>query len=175
MAPFPNPGPSVTGGIAFASLPSRLRLRMNRNMRNATRQETATTDAITMPAMAPEARCEDEVEALGLPEGLDSCKAGLEALGLLDGLDPSKDEDVVASVPDQQICSRLREMDIPLDEIVDEVAEMLLGDDLGRLLEDVDEDSTALALAIETFAFGLSKLVRQTLIWFLVCVQSSYS
>ena len=53
--------------------------------------------------------------------------------------------------------------------------EMLLRDVASRLLEDVDEDSTALACAIETFAFAFAKLLSQTLIWFLACVQSSYS
>ena len=42
-----------------------------------------------------------------------------------------------------------------------------------ELLEDVDEDSTALASAIETFAFALAKFVSQMLIWFLCCVQLS--
>ena len=59
---------------------------------------------------------------------------------------------------------------------MDEVLEMLLRGVASRLLlEDVDEDSTALASAIETFAFALAKLLVQTLIWFLVCVQRSYS
>ena len=48
---------------------------------------------------------------------------------------------------------------------MDEVLEMLLRGVASRLLlEDVDEDSTALASAIETFAFALAKLVVQTLI-----------
>ncbi len=46
----------------------------------------------------------------------------------------------------------------------DEVLEMLLRVATPRLLEDVDEDSTALASAIETFLFALAKLVLQTLI-----------
>lgn len=52
--------------------------------------------------------------------------------------------------------------------IVDEVVVILLKGVSSRLLEDVDEDSmedsTALASAIETFAFALAKLVVQTLI-----------
>ena len=52
--------------------------------------------------------------------------------------------------------------------IGDEVVEILLKGVAPRLLEDVDEesmeDSTALASAIETFAFALAKLVVQTLI-----------
>ena len=48
------------------------------------------------------------------------------------------------------------------------MVEILLKDVASRLLEDVDEDlmedSTALASAIETFAFALAKLVVQTLI-----------
>ena len=47
---------------------------------------------------------------------------------------------------------------------MDELLEMLLRGVASRLLEDVDEDSTALASAIETFAFALAKLVSQTLI-----------
>ena len=47
---------------------------------------------------------------------------------------------------------------------MDKVLEMLLRDVACRLLEDVDEDSTALAFAIETFAFALPKFVVQTLI-----------
>lgn len=47
---------------------------------------------------------------------------------------------------------------------MDEVLEMLLRGVALKLLEDVDEDSTALASAIETFAFALAKLVLQTLI-----------
>ena len=42
-------------------------------------------------------------------------------------------------------------------------------------LAEVDEDSMAFASAMETFAFGLAKLVTQTLTWFLFCVQLSYS
>lgn len=44
------------------------------------------------------------------------------------------------------------------------MVEMLLRDVTSRLLEDVDEFSTALASAFETFAFALAKLVSQTLI-----------
>lgn len=90
-APYP-----FIGGIAFGLLPCLL-ARMIPTLRNPTRQETATTAAITMLAMAPEARSEDD----------------LEALGLLDGLDTSKDEDAVASALDQQMGSRLWEMGIP--------------------------------------------------------------
>lgn len=70
---------------------------------------------------------------------------------------------------------QLGEMAIPFDGIVDRTLEMLLIDVASRLPDDVDEDSTALASAIETFAFALAKFVLHTLIWFLVCVQSSYS
>ena len=52
--------------------------------------------------------------------------------------------------------------------VADEVVEILLNGVVAGLLEDVDEDvmedSTALASAIETFAFALAKLVVQTLI-----------
>ena len=104
--------------------------------------------AITMPAMAPEDRLEDD----------------LEALGLFDGLDTGKDGDVVASALDQQMGLRICEIDIPLDGIVDKVLEMLLREVAPWLVDDVDEDSIALASAIETFAFALAKLVVQTLI-----------
>lgn len=89
--PFPTKGgpcPSVIGGIAFAPLPWLLLARM---IPNPTREETATTTPITMPAMAPEDRCEDDLEAVGLLDGLDSGEDDPEALGLLD---------VVASAPD---------------------------------------------------------------------------
>lgn len=66
-------------------------------VRSPTRQKRATTTAITMPAMAPEDRCEDD----------------LEALGLFDGLDTGNDEAVVASALDQQMGLRICEMDIP--------------------------------------------------------------
>ncbi len=69
---------------------------------NHIRQETMTTAAITMPAMAPEDRCEDGLETWGLLEGLESGDDDLEVLGLLDGLDGSEDEEVLASAPDQQ-------------------------------------------------------------------------
>lgn len=132
---------------------------------NATRQETATTTTMTMAAMAPEDRCEDDLDAWGIADGLDPGKNDLEALGLVDGLDTIEIEDVVASAPDQRMDSRLWGMGgIPLDGIMDEVLEMLLGAVGCRLLVDVDEDSTALASAIETFAFALAKLVQQTLI-----------
>ena len=60
---------------------------------------------------------------------------------------------------------------------MDEALEILLRDVAlaPGPLEDVDEDSTAFASAIETFAFALAKLVVQTLIWFLAWVQTSYS
>ena len=139
------------------------------------RQETTTTIATTMPAMAPEERWEDDLEAWSLLDGLDSGRDEPVAVGLVDGLDISGDEEVVASAPGQRMGSRLWEMGIPLEGIVDEALEMLLRGVALRLLEDVEEDSTALASAIETFAFALAKLVTQTLIWFLVCVQRSYS
>ena len=60
-----------------------------------------------MPAMAPEDRCEDDLEAWSLLDGLDSGKDDPEALGLVDGLDTGEDEDVGASTPDQPIGSRL--------------------------------------------------------------------
>lgn len=55
-------------------------------------------------------------------------------------------------------------MAIPLDELVDKAVEMLIKDVASWLLEDVDEDSMALASAIETFASALAKLVVQMLI-----------
>ena len=61
---------------------------------------------MTMPAIAPEARCEDGLEVLVLLDGLDR-------LGGLDGLDTGEDEDVVASALDQQMGSRFWEMSIP--------------------------------------------------------------
>ena len=140
-----------------------------------TRQETTTTAAMTMPAMAPEDRCEDDSEAWSLLDGLDSGKDDPEALALVDGLDTGEDEDVVASALGKQMGSRLCEIGIPLEEIVDEVLEMLLRGVASELLEDVEEDSTALASAFETFAFALAKLVTQTLIWVFVCVHCSYS
>ena len=150
MEPFPlveAPYLSVVGS-SFASLTFPLLARMIPTVRSPARQKRTTTAAKTMPAMAPEDRCEDD----------------LEALGLFDGLDTGNDEDVVASALDQQMGLRICEMDIPLDGIVDEVLEVLLRDVALRLLEDVDEDSTALASAIETFAFALAKFVLQTLI-----------
>ena len=120
---------------------------------------------MTMAAMAPEDRCEDDLDAWGIVDGLDPGKDDSEALGLVDGLDTIEIEEVVASAPDQRMHSRLWGIGgIPLDGIMDEVLEMLLGAVGCRLLEDVDEDSTALASAIETFAFALAKLVQQTLI-----------
>ena len=137
------------------------------------------TAAMTMPAMAPEDRCEDDLEAWSLLDGLDSAKDDPEALGLVDGLDSAKDdpevlglldrldtcedEDVVTSAPDQQMGLRLWGVGIPLEGVVDEVLEKLLRGVASRLLEDVDEDSTALASAFETFAFALAKLVIQML------------
>lgn len=84
---------SFVAGISFALLPFLFLARMIPIARNPARQETATTAAITMPAMAAEDRCEVD----------------LEALGLLDGLDTSEDEDAVASALDQQMGSRLCE------------------------------------------------------------------
>ena len=55
---------------------------------------------MTMPAIAPEDRCEDDLDAWALLGGLDPGKDDSEALGVLDGLDTSEDEDVVASAPD---------------------------------------------------------------------------
>ena len=66
--------------------------------------------AMTMPAMAPEDRCEDDVEACSLLDGLDSGKDDSDALGPVDGLDASGDEDVVASAPDQLMGSGLWEI-----------------------------------------------------------------
>ena len=43
--------------------------------RKATRQAVPTTAAMTMPAMAPEERCEDDLDAIGLLEGLDTLGA----------------------------------------------------------------------------------------------------
>ncbi len=72
------------------------------------------------------------------------------------------------------MASQLWDICIPLDGTVDdEVLEMLLEVAASRLLEDVDEDSTALASAIETFAFALGKLVTQTLIAFSTCTHCS--
>ena len=75
----------LVGGISFALLPSLLLARMIPTVKSPARQETATMATITMPAMAPEDRFEDD----------------LEALGLLDGLDTSEDEDVMASALDK--------------------------------------------------------------------------
>ena len=73
-----------------------------------------------MPAMAPEDRCEDELEVVGPSNGLDPDEDDSEALGLLETgdddsealellerLESGEDEDVVASTPDQQVASRL--------------------------------------------------------------------
>ncbi len=131
---------------------------------NPTRHAATATTPITMPAMAPEDRREDDLEAVGLSNGLDSDEDDSEALGLLEGLDTSEDEDVVPSTPDQQMTSRLWNTSIPFNEIVEEVLKTLLKGVACRLLEDVDEDSTAFASAIETFAFALAKFVTQVLI-----------
>lgn len=98
MAPFPRVEVlySFVDGISTASFPFALLVRMIPTVRNPARQETATTAAITIPAMAPEARCEDD----------------LEVFGLLDALDASKDEDIVASSLDQQMGSRLSGTDV---------------------------------------------------------------
>lgn len=56
-----------------------------------------------------------------------------------------------------------------------EVLEMVLREAASGLRTDVDEDSTALAFATETFAFALANLVMQTLIFPLSSTQSSYS
>ena len=58
---------------------------------------------------------------------------------------------------------RLWGVGILLEGVVDEVLEKLLRGVASRLLEGVDEDSTALASAFETFAFALAKLVIQML------------
>ncbi len=70
---------------------------------NHIRQETMTTAAMTMPAMAPEDRCDDDLEAWGILEGLESGEDESEVLGSLDGLDNGEDEEVVASASDQQM------------------------------------------------------------------------
>ena len=54
------------------------------------------------------------------------------------------------------------------------VSEKLLEEVVLEVVE-VEEDSTALASAIETLAFPLAKTVSQTLIAFFTCVQTSYS
>ena len=140
------------GSTVFASLPSLLLARMKPNTRKPPRQETATTAAMTMPAMAPEDRSEGD----------------LEALGLLDGLDTDTGEVVVASALDQQKGTRIWAGGILWSGVADKVVEILLKAAISRLLEDVDEDtmedSTALASAIDTFAFALAKLVQQMLI-----------
>lgn len=158
--PFPIPGPlySFVCDIASTLLPSLLLLVcLIPTQINPKRQATATTTPTTMPAMAPEARCEDDLEAAGLLDGL-------AVSGLLNGLDTGVDEDVVANTLDQQMGLQLCKMGISGDEIADEVEEIVLKDVVLELLEDVDEDSTALASAIETFAFALANFVSQTLI-----------
>ena len=84
---------SFIGGIAFALSPRLLLARIILSMRKPTRQETATKAPMTMPAMAPEDRPEDELEALGLLDGLDASKGGV----------------VVASALDQQMGTRIWE------------------------------------------------------------------
>ena len=173
--PFPSSS-HFKEPFLIAGVPSLLLLaRLTSNQINPQRQATATTIPIPMPAMAPEARCEDDLEASRLLDGLDT-----EASAVLDGLDTGKDEDVVANVLDQQTALQLGETGIPLNETVDEVVEILfrgvvlelledvvlelLEDVVLALREDVEEDSTALASATETFAFGLWKFDQQTLI-----------
>ena len=62
---------------------------------------------MTMAAMAPEDRCEDDLDAWGIVDGRDPGKDDSEALVLVDGLDTIEIEDVVASAPDQRMDSRL--------------------------------------------------------------------
>lgn len=169
--PFPIPDPpySFVCGIALTLLPSLLLLVcLIPTQMDPKRQATATTTPTTMPAMAPEARCEDDLEAAGLLDGLDKGALGLldglKVSELLNGLDTGVDEDVVANTLDQQMGLRMWKIGIPEDETADEVEEIVLKDVVLELLEDVDEDSTALASAIETFAFALAKFVQQTLI-----------
>lgn len=94
------------GGIASALLLLRFS-RLARKIPIPTRQETTTTAAITIPAMAPEDRCEDDLEAWALLDGLDSGRDDPEVLGIVDELDTGEDEDVVASAPGQSMGSRL--------------------------------------------------------------------
>ena len=68
------------------------------------RQAITTTAAMTMPAMAPEDRWEEEdLEAWALLEGLESGEDEPEALGLVEGVDTGGDEDVVAGALGQQM------------------------------------------------------------------------
>ena len=85
-------------------------------------------------------------------------------MALIDGLGTGEDEEVVASALGKLMDSRLCEVGIPLEEIVDEALEMLLRDVASELVEDVEEDSMVLASVFETFVFALAKLVIQTLI-----------
>ena len=129
-----------------------------------TRQEiTTTTAAMTIPAIAPEDRWEDCLGEWSILEGLESGEDESEAAGVVDGFDTVVVAGALWSV-DRWVRDFGR-LGIPIEGIVDEVLEMLLRGVTSRLLlEDVDEDSTALASAIETFAFALAKLVVQTLI-----------
>ena len=83
--------------------------RMIPTLRSHARQETAMTAATVMPAMAPEARSEDDLEALELLDGFDTGGAedvearyddDLETSRPLDGLETDMNEDVVASAFD---------------------------------------------------------------------------
>ena len=91
-------------GVACASLLPFPRL--TRRIPIPARQATTTTAAMTMPAMAPEDRCEDDSETWSLLDGLDSGKDDPEAMALVDGLDTGEDEDEVASARDQPMGSR---------------------------------------------------------------------
>ena len=82
--PFPTtagpPDPSITGDIASASSrPCFLLPRRKLNARKATRH-TAAMAPITTPAMAPEDNPEDDLEALGELDGLESGKEGEEVV-----------------------------------------------------------------------------------------------
>ena len=59
-----------------------------------------------MPAIVPEVRCEDDLEAAGLLGGLElsGLIAGLELSELLDSPDTVEDKDAVANALDQQMC-----------------------------------------------------------------------
>lgn len=107
--PFVGAPYSVIGGIAFAALPAPLLARMIPTLRSHARQETAMTAATVMPAMAPEARSEEDFEVLELFDACDTSEDedvearfddDLETSRLLDGLDTDKNEDVVASALD---------------------------------------------------------------------------
>ena len=85
---------------------------------------------------------------------------------------------VVADVVDVEraFAFELRVLEALLRGVVLEVVEVVL-EVVEVVLEvvEVEEDSTALASAIETLAFSLAKTVSQTLIAFFTCVQTSYS